>query len=55
MTTLKEFLEKEENKNVRSSILDACRSPLVKALMYNDALDKKYSVVDELLKKALNG
>jgi len=42
MTTLKEFLEKEENKNVRSSILDACRSPLVKALMYNDALDKKY-------------
>ena len=43
MTTLKEFLEKEENKNVRSSILDACRSPLVKALMYNDALDKKYT------------
>lgn len=42
MTTLREFLEKEENKNVRSSILDACRSPLVKALMYNDALDKKY-------------
>lgn len=42
MTTLKEFLEKEENKNVRSSILDSCRSPLVKALMYNDALDKKY-------------
>lgn len=42
MTTLKEFLEKEENKNIRSSILDACRSPLVKALMYNDALDKKY-------------
>ena len=42
MTTLKEFLEKEENKNVRSSILDACRSPLVKALMYNDTLDKKY-------------
>lgn len=42
MTTLKEFLEKEENKNVRLSILDACRSPLVKELMYNDTLDKKY-------------
>lgn len=42
MTTLKEFLEKEENKNISASIINACSSPLVKALMCNNALDKKY-------------
>ena len=42
MTTLKEFLEKEENKSISASILNTCSSPLVKALIHNDALDKKY-------------
>lgn len=42
MTTLKEFLEKEENKNISASIINACSSPLVRALMCDNALDKKY-------------
>ena len=42
MTTLKEFLEKEENKSIIASIINVCSSPLAKALIHNDALDKKY-------------